>query len=134
MGGWAPLRRFNMRTKQSIWSSDRKRISLSFRKCAAAMMRWDRTSYSLPEQKLVELAHQHLNTAAGPPSGGANRRPGGEPARRPPPAAEPQPEQAEGMREEEATREEEQEEREEQQEQEEENRALAAFGIPDDDD
>ncbi len=48
---------FNGRTQQSIWSSDRKRAPLSFRKCAQALIRWTRLDlHLLPEAKLIELA------------------------------------------------------------------------------
>ena len=47
---------YNKRTKQSIWDSLRKTRPISFRSCAAAMMRWDRRMADLPEEKLLELA------------------------------------------------------------------------------
>mmetsp|Transcript_30618 Transcript_30618/g.61494 ORF Transcript_30618/g.61494 Transcript_30618/m.61494 type:complete len:80 (+) Transcript_30618:218-457(+) len=46
----------SQKTGQSIWSEHRKSRPLSFRSAAAAMLRWDRLSLSLPESKLIELA------------------------------------------------------------------------------
>lgn len=47
---------YNKRTEQSVWDSQRKTRPISFRSCAAAMLRWDRRSTALPEEKVLELA------------------------------------------------------------------------------
>lgn len=47
---------FNKRTEQSVWDSQRKTRPISFRSCAAAMLRWDRRSEALPEAKVMDLA------------------------------------------------------------------------------
>lgn len=51
---------YNVRTRQSIWSSDRKTRPTSFRSCAAALLRWDRRSNALPEVELIEVVAEQI--------------------------------------------------------------------------
>ena len=47
---------FNARTKQSVWDALRKTRPISFRSCAAAMVKWDKRNPALTEETLLEMA------------------------------------------------------------------------------